>query len=258
MVKKQRAPKSQPRIWMTEHLRLTAFPQDTDHSHEEVTWEKLIGTPPETRQQRPHDRATLEAGELDSGWLTLEVSPPRINWRLMAKPSTDVPPSGIAEIGTFRDTRETFFHLMNRWLRTSPPLTRLAFGAKLWTSVADRQDGYKELDRLLPGIQIDSEGMSDFFYRVNRRRFSGSGIEGLKINRLSTWYFASMSILTVHVSPGVKQVHETGELGNACMLELDINTDPEFAKRLTKRIVPKLLQELVDLGVEISEHGDQP
>ena len=258
MVKKQRAPKSQPRIWMTEHLRLTAFPQDTEHSHEEVTWEGLIGTPPETRQQRPHVRATLEAGEFDPGWLTLEVSPPRINWRLMAKPSTDVPPSGFADIGTFRDTRETFFQLMNRWLRTCPPLSRLAFGAKLWRSVANRSEGFQELDRLLPSVQIDPEGMRDFHYRVNRRRLSRSPIEDLEINRLSTWYIASASILSVRVSPGVSHVHETGELGNACILELDINTDPEFGKNLRKRVMSKLFQELVDLGIEISEHGDQP
>ena len=220
----------------------------------------MTGRDPEARQERPHEMAVLEAGLFEPGWLTLEISPTRIDWRYMVKPTEGLPSSGLKVFGLFRETRKPFLRLMKRWLKTSPPLSRLAFGAKLLMPVADRQEGYRALDPLLPAVQIDPEGMRDFQYHVNRRRLSGSGIDALEINRLSVWSVVLASGLSLQVSPSASRVVEISE-ATACRLELDINTAPEFTgklkRKLKKSMFPKLFQELVNLGVEISEHGDQ-
>lgn len=256
MEKKQASPQPSHGSWETENLRLTAFPRDPERARECGKWKDMTGRDPEARQERPHERAVLEAGLFEPGWLTLDISPLRINWRYMVKPTEDSPPSELPIFGPFHETRKPFLRLMKRWLKTSPPLSRLAFGAILLKPVADRQEGYRVLDQLLPAVQIDPEGMRDFQYRVNRRRLSGSGIDALEINRLSAWSVALHSGLTLQVSPGPSRVVETGT-ASACRLELDINTVPEFTGKLKKSMLPKLFQELVDLGVEISEHGDQ-
>lgn len=257
MEKKQASPQPSHGSWETENLRLTAFPRDPERARECGTWKDMTGRDPDSKQERPHERAVVEAGSFKPGWLTLEISPARIDWRYMVKRTEGLPTSKLEVFGLFGETRKPFLRLMKRWLKTSPPLSRLAFGAILLMPVADRQEGYRVLDQLLPPVQIDPEGMRDFQYRANRRRLSGSGIDGLEINRLSAWSVALLSSLSLQVSSGAARVVEIGET-SACRLELDINTAAEFTGKLKKSMLPKLFQELVDLGVEISEHGDHP
>ena len=109
------------------------------------------------------------------------------------------------------------------------------------------------MNDLLPHVQLDPAGSSDFMYRINRRRQCKSGISSLAINRLSTWSVARIQDITM-------EAHRTvpGPSSYVCRLELDINTAPEFKSALRKSSLTKLTDELIRLANEIASEGDKP
>jgi hypothetical protein len=154
---------------------------------------------------------------------------------------------------------QTFQELIGRWLalETSPAMTRLAFGAVLLQPVASVQDAYQRLGHYLPAVTLDPVGSSDFFYQINRRRDSTTGITGLKINRLSKWSAASLMAMMFTGSPERMLYHPDMSMFFA-QLELDINTTPDFQGELEKGQLQSVFSELVQLGCEIAEQGDIP
>ena len=256
-MRKQRTISNSAKLnWETESLRLTAFPRFPERARDCGSWKAIVGREPDTRQERPSDQVVVEGGEFEDGWLTLEISPARIDWRFTMKAAENMPPSGMPVFGPFQETRDTFLLLMKRWLKTVSPLNRLAFGAVLLLPVTDRAIGYDTLNQLLPSVEIDSHGTSDFNYRINRKRPSQLEIKNLQINRLSNWSVLSVRTAQVQLEPGRSRVFETQDPLYACRLELDINSAPEFAKGLPKKRFPMLFHELIDFATEISEEGD--
>lgn len=258
MAQKKSTSKSAKLPWEVENIRVTAFPRFPERAHDCGTWSDTIGREPDARQERPNERAIVEAGEFYDAWLAREVTPARIDWRFTIKVREDSPPSGLPSFGPFETVSKPFVALMKRWLKTVPPINRLAFGAVLLLPTHDRRTGYETLDQLLPGVQIDPVGMSDFSYRVNRRRLSQSKIRNLQINRLSIWSVFRVRAMQIRFSSGQSDVFENAEPLSACRLELDINTIPEFPRNLPKKYLSMLFQELVDLADEITELGDTP
>ena len=148
---------------------------------------------------------------------------------------------------------------MQKWLEKSPPLNRLAFGAILLSPAESVPEAYRALDKLLPSVDIDPDRTRDLIYRINRRRSSRCGIEGLEVNRLSTWGAVTVSTVEVELSiEGSKKVRQSQTSQYACRLEIDINTALGFGGELDKAILPALFDELVDLGSEIITEGDIP
>jgi hypothetical protein len=140
-------------------------------------------------------------------------------------------------------------------------MKRLAFAGNLLQFVGSRTEAYNRLNRYLHGVQVDVDGdTTDFVYRVNRRRDSRTGIAGLRINRLCTWLATKLSFGMDAVSQG------TGETQNvpirleqdACVLDVDINTVPDFpAPELPHGSLLQIYTELVDIGLEAAELGDR-
>ena len=258
MARKKSTSKSVKLPWEVENLRLTAFPRFPERAHECGTWSDTIGREPDARKERPNERAIVEAGDFQDAWLTREVTPARIDWRLTMKVREDSPPSGLPSFGPFGTVSKPFVALMKRWLKTVPPINRLAFGAVLLLPTHDRRTGYETLDQLLPSVQIDPVGMSDFSYRVNRPRHSQSKIRNLQINRLSNWSVLRVQGMQIRLSSGQSEIFENAEPLSACRLELDLNTIPELPRNLPKKYLSQLFQELVELADEITELGDRP
>ncbi len=119
-----------------------------------------------------------------------------------------------------------------------------------WRLSQDPAEGNKILTELLPALKIDMD-MHDLLYRVNRRRHSRT-IEGVELNRLSTWSIASILEIRVEVQ-GSERVEST-VTGNVCRLELDVNTAPQPTQRIDD--LAGIFEELVDLGNEIAAKGD--
>ncbi len=148
---------------------------------------------------------------------------------------------------------------MQKGLEKSPPLNRLAFGAVLLSPAESVPEAYRALDKLLPSVDIDPDRTRDLIYRINRRRSSRCGIEGLEVNRLSTWGMVSVSTIEMEISiGGSEKVRQVEPPQYACRLEFDVNTTPEFGGELDKKKLPALLDELIELGSEIATEGDIP
>lgn len=147
-----------------------------------------------------------------------------------------------------------FRSLMEKWLPHCPPIHRLAFTASLLQSVPDHQAGYRMLDRYLRWVEIDPQS-SEFLYRINRRAISAV-VQGMNINRLSTWLVGKFAVLMRVIEGGhpEQQIEPTEKFAFA--VELDINTAPEFKGSLPHADLLRIFAELVTAGVEIATRGD--
>lgn len=246
--------------WLAGGLRLTAFPTQPWEVETLRGWEQLVGRAPEQRQSLPREATIQENGSYGDGSLTFKADPTRVDWHYAAETepeSEDLP----LNLGTFSHAVDEFGPIMKRWLRSAPPISRLAFGAILLRVVDDRARGFRQLDGYLPSVKLDPKNTRDFMYQINRRRRSKLDVKGLEINRLTKWSVAQIQPFMASTSGGditeLRTVHR-GKTIYACRLEEDINTAPEFKERLPHRKLPHLFDELLDLGLEISDAGECP
>lgn len=234
-------------------MRLTAFPSPSAQIDKPNWWEHTVGEAPEKRVSRLKRGGQQEEGPFEGGKLILNIQPTRIDWLFTVTKDKEEDVEEIPTIGSFTKSLNPFLQLMLKWLSISPPLQRLAFGAILLQPVDDLETGYRLIATYLPFVQLDSEGSSDFFYQINRPRNSMSGITGLEVNRLSKWSItrwqtSDLSLPAMTYFPGKPYF--------ACCLELDINTAVDFSDELIGEQLPRVFQELVNLGLEIAREGD--
>jgi hypothetical protein len=246
--------------WQVGDLRLTAFPSLalTGARPEGKRWEALVGKKPENASRRNYDTEVEENGPfVPGGRLTYRRSPQGIiQWMLERIPDPDKP--GMCPWMSPQFIKP-FKELMCSWLLDCPPLRRLAFGAALYLPVATREEGYRRLKKYLPFKRDNSSQAGDFLeyspqtgdflYQFNRRRVSHSA-RGVEINRLSKWAWVPLG--EVRAVNG--KLVDPAE--SACLLELDINTAPEFQGALPHDQYVPLLEEMVGLAVEIAARGD--
>jgi len=242
------------KAWQAEILRTTCFLSSATQLGTKDWWHELIGKQPENRILRLKESLQQDEGHIDGVKLILGIRPMRIDW--IAVPNED---QDRFWIGPFQDSLNLFLDLMLRWLKVGPPLKRLAFGAVLMLPVDDQKSGYAMIAKYLSHIKIDSEGSSDFFYQINRRRDSKVEVHDLKINRLSKWGVAKRGIGQIDLSPDIARINFfPASESYVCRLELDINTIAEYQNDLPREQLDNIFQELVDLGKEIAINGDIP
>jgi hypothetical protein len=117
-------------------------------------------------------------------------------------------------------------------------------------------ESYQKLSEFLPRIWIDPVGSTDFGYQVNRPRKSLT-IDGQRIQRLSKWSASLSGLIQLQVAPLVSQQSAILQEGqNACRIEIDISTDPLIAEPLPAAKLAPILDELIQLGLEITSQGD--
>jgi hypothetical protein len=237
--------------WQVGDLRLTAFPSlaaPIEARTRGKRWEALVGKRPETAISHNFDTVVEESGLIVlGGKLTYRCSPRAIEWTLERVPSSDKPEVSFLSPQVLAPFKE----LMCRWLIDCPSLQRLALGAALYLMVKDRREAYERLEHLLHlGLKYsDDEG--DFVYQYNRRRISQC-VPEIKINRLSKWTWVPLGEVRVREGKLLLPAE------SACLLELDVNTMPEFQGTLPQdRYVP-LFEEMMGLAVEIAAQGDVP
>lgn len=246
--------------WQAELLRFTAFtnsPIDVSQDIGQLSWwSDLVGTPSDAKVTRSAVGEYQEEGSFAGGRLILRVDPTRIDWVLTPTPNQQQEnPEGYTVIGQFQELLDQFLPLMRRWLEVSScfPVQRLAFGGVLAQPVGSLEEGYRLLLPYLPDVRLAPEGLSDFFYQINRPRMSQS-VEGLQINRLCKWGVVLQQTLTLNFLGQVSTGQ--GQSYFACRLELDINTAPDFRGGFSKEQALIVLQELVSLTKEVAEKGD--
>ncbi|WP_018289676.1 hypothetical protein [Verrucomicrobium sp. 3C] len=235
-------------VWKTELLRGTLFPKENFPILENSWWRFITGTEPDSRILQPRIPRLTESGKLlgSEALLALDCQRGRIDWILRPIPPRD-PPDDLPAIGPFPEALALFQRLLLPWLPQSPKAARLAFGATLFHTVQDVPSGNRFLAPFLPCVKIDVETITDFLYSVNRPRHSQS-VSGLCVNRLARW-------ANLEVALGIPTL-----IGHfpVCRLELDVNTAQQPSVEIPVQRCENLFRELLSLGEEIAEKGDQP
>lgn len=240
--------------WKLWGARLTAFPAPNAEILQNKWWKDLLGEEPEERTEQPRSSERLEAGAFRNGKLQLNVSPLVIHWRYGSDPILDAinALNEIPNLGVISEALDPFLSLMNQWLgEMNAPIQRLAFGLVVVQPVQDRISGYRWLRNYIP-VPTEEDNVRDFLYQVNRRRQS-SLLEALELNRLVKW---SVAELNLDVSAG-RGMSFNRQLYGA-MVDIDVNTNADYGQPLPTRLYLDLWQELINLGIEISEQGDVP
>lgn len=245
--------------WDAEILRATAFYNSNESVPEAArVWEVVTGRAPDRVSSRPREGAQAAEGPIRDNALVVSSQVGRIDLNLRpAPPSPNVRIDMFVTLGKFTDVLSQFIEMAIGWLRESPPSIRLAFGSVLLQETETIETGNREINRFLPGIQLDSSGSSDFFYQINRRRRSHS-TNGVMINRLSKWSVMQGGSVDLIAGGGVGIQVSSGQAFYGCRLELDVNTVGPRNHPIPKGKTVDLFKELTSLGKEIAEKGDIP
>ena len=242
--------------WQCERLRLTAFTTEVVPFKNQNWWKEVVSYDPDTTTNDNKSGTYLEIGEYEEGQLTLGIQGKRIDWIYSVKLELDKNREIIPSIGKFDTSLQEFRKLTEKCLKIAnlPIINRLAFGASLFDPVKNHNVGYKKISKYLPSIKLSPKS-SDFSYRINRPRNSKININGLKINRLTTW------LVSIYWKIGLTAVAEvTGEQDindlYALHLDLDINTTGDKIVKLPKKRLAEIRNELFEIGIEISIKGD--
>jgi len=257
MAGKSKSGKAPSGDWITEILRLTAFPTPPAPPRNPEWWSALVGEQPQTVVTQPRTGEHREEGPFRNAVLVSSIQLNRIDWLL--RPNVEDPRAiDFPMVGSFTEAVEPFVEVMLKWLSldTCPSLQRLAFGTILQLPVDDRPTGYRLLSTYLPYVTIDLEHTRDFLYQINRPRESNTGIGGLSINRLAKWSVGSGQWVDVLLTTPRSSESIWGRWRAFCRLELDVNTAAEFGGPLPKDRLTSVLLELIDLSKEIISEGD--
>ena len=242
--------------WQCERLRLTAFTTEVISPNKQNWWKDVVSKSPDKTTEDHKSGSYIQVGEYEEGQLTLGIQGKRVDWIYSVKIELDKNREIIPSIGEFNASLKEFRKLTDNILKLEdlPIINRLAFGASLFDPVRNHNVGYKKISKFLPSIKLSPKS-SDFSYRINRPRNSKININGLKINRLTTW------LVSIYRKIGLTAVAEvTGEQDindlYALHLDLDINTTGEKIVKLPKKRLTEIRNELFAMGTEISIKGD--
>lgn len=249
-----------PVEWLMETLRITTFAEDDVETNGADWWNAVVGADPEATVSHPGQGRHQIVGNAAGGQLLLLIQGQRVDWLLRPVPTVeDASVESLPTLGSAQHVAAEFRPLIDKWLALddAPHWVRLTYGPILLSPVDNRADGYRLLDTLLPGLQIDAEGSSDLLYHINRKRPFETGGKRIEINRMSKWSVASWEATRLTISTtGIGQA-PLGE-GYACRLELDINTVPCEGTDYTSEQASAIMHELQEMAFEIVREGDIP
>jgi hypothetical protein len=236
--------------WQAEQARLTVFPTSEVQIEPQQWWEVIVQSEPDEVNLSPKKRSGSMQGAYGPGILVLRTEPGRIDWLFVpgqAEFEESIATSELPSLGAALDALDKFSWAAERWLASDdlPAIGRMAFGAALIHSEADRNAAYDRLPDYVP-VQLPP-GSSDFLFQINRPQRSATEIDGLMVNRLSKWNVVQLKIMPTAMA----RPSETFSL----RLELDINTAPTFPVPIPRERLVELYRELFSEGMRIAANG---
>lgn len=235
-------------MWQVESLRITTFlvsPVDIENI---TWWEDTVNSKPETDHINRKVGQRFQNGSYSNGVMNLSISPQRVDWSLIPVVAPD---SIFPRLGEVEDKLPEFVGLIQSWIANCQGINRLALGV---VALADRDNHeacYQYLNELLPEVQVN-ENTYDFLYQINRPRFINvSGIENIKINRLSKW-----NSLKGGRAQSDKNEQDQDQKFYVARLELDVNSDADQKSALPNESIPELINSFSDFAKEIIANGD--
>lgn len=240
--------------WQVASMRFTAFSSEVVPLERLPWWDDVVGVPPEAVVSRPKTGQSQAQGEFEGRRLTLQIQPGRVEWSLNP-PAKAAEDPGLPLLGPFPEVLASLSKVVTAWLPQAPAVTRVAFGAARMQQVETVRSGYVLVTKYLRSVAIDPDGSSDLLYQINRPRPSVTGIEGLRMNRLTKWSVQVGQLVIMTLGTEGIATRITSE-DVVCRLDLDINTAPDFVGTLPAERLGDLFQEMTDLGREIAQRGD--
>ncbi len=241
--------------WEVQRLRFTAFPLSNEIStNGDLLWKNIKEFELERREDNPKLGEKVWIGSKKEQKLILKVHLVKIDLILEPKEPILISPPELNMLGDLEPSVDTFKKIIDQFLNKSeslPNLTRIAFGASLFKSVSDREEGYQILSKLLP-FTIDSKNTYDFNLQINKPTKS-STLNGLLINRLTKWGVLNAKAELVSSANPDNIVHFSEKWLNH--LELDINTDKDHTDSFDPKKINDLFRELVNKGLDIAKTG---
>ncbi len=189
---------------------------------------ELFGIEVEDTSYAGPQKDLRQSAMLGAGQLTLSATQARIDFVWQSLPPTE-------EFFRLGDLLETVPHLLNpiRALIGAHTWGRVAFGAVCGARVADRIEGYAQLNERLDEVEVNGENSADFLYQVNKPVQVQCGTKSILLNRLYKWNVARIKFL------GLTPETDTAEAFPAFMdvlvsqVTLDFNTSAEMATPLS-------------------------
>jgi hypothetical protein len=245
----------QSKEWFCEHIRVTFFTHSFALDEASTWWERATGEPPpKSSMDRRAGRRTDE-GPFDGRNLSLSIQPSRVDWILGVDAAQLLEQATFPSIGPLPESLALMQRAVAKWLSdTVPPVFRMAVATAVMLPVADRAEGYRNLQPFLPDLRLDPEHSKEITYQINRPRNSAV-ISELEVNRLCRWLIAAFMVQTLivgqtAVSPATQTL--------ACRIEPDVNTDGTRSEPLPHDKLLQLYNELVSLSQELIDKGDIP
>jgi hypothetical protein len=241
--------------WNANSLRFTAFPE-ANFQIDTNWWENVVGESPETEISQAKTGTLQYEGNFEGGKLVLGIQKnpalPRIDWVYAPSDFDETLPS----LGDFGRAVNIFEQYISKWLISSNlSFKRIAFGLTLHQPISDKKQGYELLASRYLGISPHfGENTSDFLYQINRIRQSQQ-VEGLPINRLMKWSVGRYQPMITIISP-TQTTQQSLPESFMVLLELDINSSPEYMSSFKDLEASNLLKEFVSLAYEIAEKGE--
>lgn len=242
--------------WETESLRLTAFvPPGTRIDGNRQWWAETVGHEPDEILSRSSLGQFQQVGDYQGQRLVWAANLDRMDLKLVIMPSQLVEfQDRILSMGYFDELIGPFKVLCTRLLSLFHPTRRIAFGSVLIIPVQNVREGYDEIARRVPYVQMP-EGSSDFSFQVNIPKISAIGVDSMRINRLTKWSVMRREVLGIVLDSETPSVSSGTTLGLAQRLEMDINTPADLPDIIPVELLADVFAELVTQGIEISVNG---
>ncbi|MCH8837219.1 MAG: hypothetical protein IIA60_05370 [Candidatus Marinimicrobia bacterium] len=239
--------------WLAESLRYTTFIPGRIEANLRSWWDATTNTDPDKIQIEPKSDSQTIEGIVEGKRVILHFTRSRVNWHWAANETQLLGEFPIRSIGEYENAIPEYLEMIDRWLSLEelPDFQRIAFGAVLIYPVASLEEGYTSLQGLIPSLRIDPSASTEFEYSTNRPIEISVNDEQIQINRLSKWSMKNYKVISIDPSGTQHAARQY-----LCRLELDINSSQDRAGALPRQEIPKLFHQLVDLGKQISEHGE--
>jgi hypothetical protein len=239
--------------WQAELVRVSLF-SSVSIKISDDDWKDITGQDEAaTRTQIPGGHALF--GPALDGRLSIVRSGSRVDCILSAPPS-----DRYLKIGPWPETIDNFRKATVPWIGALKfPITRIAIGSVLLCEAENRDRAYKLLGTLLKSVPVTPK-MEDLLFRVNWPCQSAS-VDGLVINRLTTWAVVKTTISTVTLTTAREAPEAQVDIGGAIdlvRLELDHSTPAEWVQPFDPAKVVRLYDELIALAFENAEKGEVP
>ena len=245
--------------WLGVQARITVFhPDEALARGLSEWWGNAFGEPPEKIETKPREHSQLVSGTVAYGQLAINAGQGRTDFIL--GPNSEAltesnPIWPVPAIGSYRQMMNNMTEPVGKWLESSPPVYRLAVGARLLAPGPELDAVHSVLSVFLPELNLRGLATPDFTFRVNRAR-SATSSPGVLINRLATWSIAEGQ--SVAIAPN-RPLPPATRVQYAAHLELDINTRPnDPGERFGINTSLPILDELIGFAIEIAEQGDKP